>query len=191
MEPSNQSDQLWKALVEGGDASTKAIAHFISLSERQRDATFEQLLRRAEGFVAALITEERTGNVREFRESKARLIRVLDAIPSLATTETLREVAQKRVAEIDKQTEPLTNIDIAMKCDELAKKLAPPSLNKLSTPTVVECESMEELKEKLSEVLPAEIAKDIIAQIEASGGDIILGSISLTKMKKKKSPPSE
>lgn len=189
MEPSTHSDQLWNALVEGGDASTRAIAHFTSLSERQRDTTFEQLLRRAEGFVAALITEERTGNVRNFRESKAKFIRVLDAIPSLATTDTLREAAQLRVAAIDKQTEPLTNIDIAMKCDELAKRLAPPSLNQLVKPTVIECESMEELKEKLSEVFPPEIATHIIAQIEASGGDIILGSIGIKKTKKKSPPP--
>lgn len=187
MEPSTHSDQLWNALVEAGDASSKAIAHFTLLSERQRDTTFAQLLRRAEGFVATLISEERTGNKHTFRESKTRLLRVLDAIPSLATTDALRELAQKRVSEIDKQTEPLTNIDIAMKCDELAKRLSLPASSRLSMPTVIECESMEELKQKLSEVLPLEIASGLIAQIEASGGNIILGSISITK---KKTPPS-
>lgn len=182
------SDHLWNALTEGGEGSTKAIAHFTTLTERQRDAAFEQILRRAEGFVATLIAEEQSGDRQKFRESKARLIRVLDAIPSRAITETLREVAHKRVAEIDKRTEPLTNIDIAIKCDELAKQLKPQTLSDLSGTTVIECESMEELKQKLTEVLPAEIIDHVIAQIEESGGDIILGSLSVPK--KKKNPPS-
>ncbi len=184
------SDHLWNALTEGGEASTQAIANFTTLSERQRDAAFEQLMRRAEGCVATLIAEERTGDRQKFRESKARLIRVLDAIPSLAVTETLREVAHKRVADIDKQTEPLTNIDIAMKCDELAKQLKPATLRTIAGTTVIECESMEDLKQQLTKLLPPEIIDHVISQIDESGGDIILGSLTIQNKKNKPPPPN-
>ncbi len=184
------SDHLWNAITEGGEASTKAIVQFTNLTERQRDATFEQLLRRAEGFVATLIAEEQTGDRQKFRESKARLIRLLDAIPSLAVTETLREVAHRRVADIDKQTKPLTNIDIAMKCDELAKQLKPATLRTIAGTTVIECESMEDLKQQLTKLLPPEIIDHVISQIDESGGDIILGSLNIPKKNKKSPPPN-
>lgn len=188
MGPSISSDQLWNALTEGGDVSRKAIASFGELPERQKDATFEQILRRAEEFVSTLIAEETTGSRFSFRELKAKFLRVLDAIPELAVTDALREVAKGRIAQIDTQSQCLTNIDITMKCDEVAEKLEPLSLSGLKASTVIECDSIEELQEKLANVMPAEVAADVVAHIEANLEQLILGSIN-TKNKKKKNPP--
>ena len=189
MDPSISADHLWNALVEGGDASQKAVASFTALPEGQKDTAFEQLLRRTEGYILTLIAEETAGNRHIFRESKAKFLRVLDAIPSLANTDALKETAQKRIAEIDKQSEPLTNIDIVMKCDEIADKLNPLTLSDLTGPKVIECTSLEELKQQLSELVPPEVAAHIISEIGDSDDAIITGSISLSKNTKKKNPP--
>ena len=165
MDPSISADHLWNALVEGGAGSQKAVASFTALPERQKEAAFEQLLRRTEGYISTLIAEETAGNRHIFRESKAKFLRVLDSIPALADTDTLKDAAQKKIAEIDKQSEPLTNIDIAMKCDEIADKLNPLTLSDLTGPNVIECNSLEELKQQLSGLLPPEVAAHIISEI--------------------------
>ena len=62
MDPSISADHLWNALVEGGAGSQKAVASFTALPERQKEAAFEQLLRRTEGYISTLIAEETAGN---------------------------------------------------------------------------------------------------------------------------------
>ena len=188
MEPTTPNNQLWNALITGGDVSANAIADFTALSERQRDATFKQLFHHAEAFVENLIAEERKGNTHDFKIVKNKLIRVLDALPYLTVTDSLRDEATKRLADLDKRSEPLTNIDIAMKCDEIAKKLEPPTLGTLKKPHIIECSSIAELKEKLADVLPPEVANEVIAQIEKDGGGIILGMQAIIK---KTPPPKE
>jgi hypothetical protein len=188
MEPNTPNHQLWNALVTGGDSSANAIADFTALSERQREAVFKQLFHQAGTFVDNLIAEERKGTRHDFRVVKEKLIRVLDALPYLTVTDSLRDEATKRLADLDKRSEPLTNIDIAMKCDEIAKKLEPPTLGTLKTPHVIECSSIAELKEKLAHVLPPEVANEVITQIEKDGAGIIFGMQAIIK---KTPPPKE
>lgn len=174
---------MWNALVTGGDVSINAIAAFTELCERDRKRTLEQLFHQAESFVDNLIVEETKGNRHDFRTVKEKLIRVLEALPYLVVTDALREEATKRLAELDKRSEPLTNIDIAMKCDEVAKKLKPQSLEDLTAPTpqVIQCSSLEDLKEKLTGKLPPEAIDDIISEIEKSGGGILFGFQAIIK----------
>ena len=188
MEPAIPHNNLWNDLVAGGDTSAKAIASFTALPERQQEATFQHLIHQAKAFIDNLIAEENKGNRYDFRIVKDKLIRVLDALPYLVVTETLRKEALKRVEEMDKRAAPLTNIDIAIKCDELAKKLAPPTLSMPEGRHIIECSSVEELKAKLEEVLPPGVVSDVIAQFEKNGGGIIL---SMQAMNKKSPPPKE
>lgn len=186
MQPTPPHNNLWDALVTGGSVSSAAISNFASLSVKEQESTFKQLFHHAEMFVEHLIAEERTADRHTFRVVKDKLLRVLDALPVLTVTDTLREEAAQRLAEIDKRSQPLMNIDIAMKCDEIAKKLAPVSLSDLKGPTVIQCSSMADLKEKLKGTFPPSEIDQIIAEIEKSGGGILFGFEAINKKRPSK-----
>lgn len=171
MAPSLQPEQFWNNLVKGGTAASEAIADFTKMPELKRDALIAQLFARAEGCVDHLIAEERKGNRIAFRGGKDDFLKVLDAVPALLTTSEARRAGIEKVKAIDQQALELTNIDICMKCDEVVKKLKEPRGLNLDGLKMVECASLEELKEALGGSIPPEI----LEKIEKEGGVMVLG----------------
>ena len=170
MEPSIQTEQLWNALVSGGNTSTNAISDFKALPELKRDATVNQILSRAKDFITTLIEKESEGR-HVFRPLKDGLLRVLESIPTLATTAESRKAAITQIAEIEQKSLPLTNVDILTTCDEVLKTLNEADAESLTMPQVIECKSLEELKKHLGDEIPAEI----LEQLKKEDGPVILG----------------
>ena len=171
MEPSLQAEQLWKNLVAGGAIASETITDYAKMPELKRDALVAQLFTRAEGYIDYLISEERKGNRTAFRGSKDDFLKILDALPALLTTTEARVAGINRVEGIDLQSRELMNMDILMKCDEVVAKLKRPQGSDLKDLKMVECASIDELKEALGGEIPAEI----LEKIEKDGGAIILG----------------
>lgn len=171
MEPSVQAEQFWKNLVTGGSTASEAITDFAKMPELQRNALVAQLFARAEGHIDYLIAEERKGNRVAFRGGKDDFLKILDAMPALLTTTEARVAAIKKIEAIDVQSRELTNMDILMKCDEVIATLRRPQGLDLKDLKMVNCASIEELKEALGGDIPAEI----LEKINKEGGAIILG----------------
>ena len=171
MEPSLQPEQFWNNLVKGGAAASEAIADFTKMPEMQRDALVAQLFARAEAYVDYLIAEELKRDRSAFRPIKDDFLKVLNAVPDLLTTSEARRAGIAKVQEIDRRALTLENIDIGMTCDEVVKKLNEPHGLNLDGLKMVECASLEELKEALGGSSPPEI----LEKIEKEGGVMVLG----------------
>lgn len=178
MEPSLQPESLWNALVLGGEPAAKAIVEFNALPELKREIALTQLLRRAEEFISTLIEKESEGR-HVFRPLKDGLLRVLESVPTLANSSPSRQIAIAHIHEIDRKSIPLTNMDILMKCDEVLKELKRPDTESLAMPEVINCKSIEELKEHLGNEIPPEL----IEEINKEGGAFIV-QVVIKKPKK-------
>lgn len=130
--------ELWNALVVGGNTASKAITELTGLSASKRHAAFatalEGILQHAERFVTDLISNESTTDPTHFSNEKKKLLAVLDAVPALATTAQSRVLAAQKVAALDELARPLIDINIGMKCEEIAGKLRAPVFGELRGP---------------------------------------------------------
>lgn len=136
MEQSTQPDALWKALVLRGDASSNAIAKYSEMPELNREAALKQIFEYAKKCVDILQPKEgKAGG--EFREGKDSILTVIESLPHLVNTRSLRALATQGLKELDNHSSKLTNDDIGASCSSAIERLRVPGRAELLAALVV------------------------------------------------------
>jgi hypothetical protein len=136
MEQSIQPDALWKALILGGNPSGSAIAKYSEMPELKREAALRQIFDHAKKLVGTLLAEEGKAQG-DFRTGKNNILTVIEAVPDLANTPSLRASATQRLNELETESKKLTNDEISLSCSSAVERLRVPGRAELLAALVV------------------------------------------------------